>query len=76
MGQGALLRVIGRLRERRMHNQSPSQFTLATIGSACIFGLLTVAWTPARAAPKSVARKVRSPVCDAQRHTGGPSRKM
>ena len=51
MGQGALLRVIGRLRERRMHNQSSSQFTLATIGSACIFGLLTVAWTPARATP-------------------------
>jgi hypothetical protein len=51
MGQGALLRVIGRLRERRMHNQSSSQFTLATIRSACIFGLLTVAWTPARATP-------------------------
>ena len=51
MGQGVLLRIIGRLRERRMHNQSPSQFTLATIGSACIFGLLSITWTPAQATP-------------------------
>ena len=40
-----------------MHNQSPSLFTLATIGSACIFGLLSVAWTPARATPHVVARR-------------------
>ena len=53
MGQGVLLWFIGRLRERRMHNQSPSQFTLATIGSACIFGLLSITWTPAQATPMS-----------------------
>ena len=53
MGQGVLIWFIGRLRERRMHNQSPSQFILATIGSACIFGLLSITWTPAQATPMS-----------------------
>jgi hypothetical protein len=32
-----------------MYNQCSGQFTLRTIGSACIMGLLAFAWTPAMA---------------------------
>lgn len=35
-----------------MHNRCPGQFTLGTIGLACIMWLLPAAWTPTTAGPQ------------------------